>query len=139
LFGFLMIQHLQHLPFPLFYNGPSHINKWLEFYFPLVLVVISAVGCLIAVKRPLNRVVISLLPLIFVGCSYLFARTDEFHLAPLSILLPLLLIIVFFSEKNLIVRTVMGLGVTVVILHGLDRVVTTQRQQPTRVALSLKS
>ena len=36
--GFLGIQHLQHLPFPLAFHGPLRPSKLIEFYMPLILV-----------------------------------------------------------------------------------------------------
>jgi hypothetical protein len=108
--GFLGIQDLQRLPFPL--DAPtSDPNKLLEFYAPLILV---AGAVLAALTRP----PLALVPLTLVGVAYLLGRTDEFHLVPLAAVLPVVLV----SARRL---RVAALAVTALIaLHGLDRVAT---------------
>ncbi len=48
--GFLGIQHLQHLPFPLRYAEPWGPTKLLDFYFPLILLVGSGLWVLAALS-----------------------------------------------------------------------------------------
>ena len=82
--GFASIQDLQRLPFPLDYDGGFDLNKLLEFYLPAILVAGSAVWAVWALVR---REGFALAPLVAVGVAYLLARTDEFHLVPLSVVL----------------------------------------------------
>jgi hypothetical protein len=108
--GFLGIQDLQRLPFPL---DPPELdpNKLLEFYAPLVLVAGAAVA---AVVRP----PLALVPLALAGLAYLLGRTDEFHLVPLAAVLPVVLV----TATRL--RVVALAIVALIALHGLDRVAT---------------
>ena len=82
--GFASLQDLQRLPFPLDYDGGFDLNKLLEFYLPAILVAGSALWAGWALVR---RDGFALAPLIAVGLAYLLARTDEFHLVPLSVAL----------------------------------------------------
>ncbi|HEX2084682.1 MAG TPA: hypothetical protein VHF89_03290 [Solirubrobacteraceae bacterium] len=114
--GFLGIQGLQRLPFPL--EAPEiDPNKLLEFYAPLVLVLGTALA---ALARP----PLALVPLAAVGLAYLLGRTDEFHLVPLAAVLPVALV----AARRL---RVAALAVTALIaLHGLDRIATQDRDEP---------
>ena len=110
--GFLGIQDLQRLPFPLDPEGIGlDPNKLLEFYAPLVLVAGAALAAL--VRPPL-----ALVPLTLVGVLYLLGRTDEFHLVPLAAVLPVVLV----AAKRL--RVAALVVVALIALHGLDRVAT---------------
>jgi hypothetical protein len=110
LFGFYGIQGLQRLPFPLDFTGPVRPSKLIEFYLPLILVIglaawaaaIARRGLATARSRPVLQPRIAaglrpapidfgLAPLALVGLAYLLARTDEFHLIPLSVVLAVLL------------------------------------------------
>ena len=82
--GFASMQDLQRLPFPLDYDGGFDPNKLLEFYLPAILVAGSALWAGWALVR---RDGFALAPLVAVGLAYLLARTDEFHLVPLSVAL----------------------------------------------------
>ncbi len=88
--GFLSIQSLQRLPFPLSYSGSLKPNKLLEFYVPLILVIGCAVWAVRSVPAP-SRWALALLPLMLVSLAYLLGRTDEFHLVPLAAVLPVAL------------------------------------------------
>jgi hypothetical protein len=111
--GFLGIQDLQRLPFPLD-AGTLDPNKVLEFYAPLILVA-GAVLALV-VRPPL-----AILPLLAVGVLYLLGRTDEFHLVPLAVVVPIALA----GAKRL--RPVALVLIALVALHGLDRIATADR------------
>ena len=108
--GFLGIQDLQRLPFPL---DPPELdpNKLLEFYAPLILVIGAAVAAF--VRPPL-----ALVPLGLAGVAYLLGRTDEFHLVPLAAVLPIVLVCA--RRFRLAALAVVAL----IALHGLDRVAT---------------
>ena len=86
--GFASVQDLQRLPFPLDYDEGFDPNKLLEFYLPAILVAGSALWAGWALVR---RDGFALAPLIAVGVAYLLARTDEFHLVPLSVVLAIAL------------------------------------------------
>jgi hypothetical protein len=113
--GFLAIQDLQRLPFPLDPEGIGlDPNKLLEFYAPLILVVGAALAAL-------TRPPLALVPLLVVGLLYLLGRTDEFHLVPLAAVLPIALV----SARRLRVPALVV--VTLIALHGLDRIATDDR------------
>jgi hypothetical protein len=111
--GFLGIQDLQRLPFPLD-AGTLDPNKLLEFYAPLVLV---AGAVLAAFVRP----PLALVPLAVAGLAYLLGRADEFHLVPLAAVLPVMLV----AARRL--RTAALVVVALIALHGADRVLTLDR------------
>ncbi len=142
LFGFYDIQNLQRLPFPLGFDGPVRPSKLIEFYMPLILVlscVVWAVALAIrmhaaARSRAALRAgigtsprpaqpgarALELAPLAVVGLAYLFGRTDEFHLIPLSVVLAVMLATeAALAERALRVALVTAL--TLIALHGLDR------------------
>ena len=116
--GFLAIQDLQRLPFPL---DPSDAgldpNKLLELYAPLILVAGTVLAAF--VRPPL-----ALVPLAVVGLLYLLGRTDEFHLVPLAAVLPIILV----SAKR--ARAAALVIVALIALHGLDRIATLDRDDP---------
>jgi hypothetical protein len=111
--GFLGIQGLQRVPFPLDADTLDP-NKLLEFYAPLILV--AGAGLAAFVRPPL-----ALVPLVLAGLLYLLGRTDEFHLVPLAAVLPIVLV----SARRL--RPAALVVVTLIALHGLDRIATQDR------------
>ena len=116
--GFLGIQDLQRLPFPLDPGGiGADPNKLLELYAPLILV---AGAVLAAFTRP----PLALLPLLLAGVAYLLGRTDEFHLVPLAAVLPIALV----GARRLRIPAL--IVVALIALHGLDRVLTLPREEP---------
>jgi hypothetical protein len=103
--GFLGVQDLQRLPLPLHYRGGVDPNKVLEFYFPLILLVGSALW--LAARRGLW-----LAPLVLAGVLYLVGRPDEFHLVPLAVVLSFGL-----AQPRLALVAVLAL----IAVHGLER------------------
>ena len=116
--GFAAKQDLQRLPFPLHYHGSFDPNKLLEFYLPAILVASSAVWAAWAFAR---RDGVVLAPLLAVGLAYLLARTDEFHLVPLSVVLAVALACAAGREERALPRAVLGVALALVALHGLER------------------
>jgi hypothetical protein len=116
-FGFATKQHLQHLPFPL---NPHTMdpNKVLERLFPGLLVVFSVLWAIAVLPRGRGR---ALVPLLFVGLAYLLARTDEFHLLPVAAILAIALAAGGARESRLTWKIVLGTGLAIIILHGMDR------------------
>jgi hypothetical protein len=112
--GFLGIQDLQRVPFPLDADTLDP-NKLLELYAPLILVAGAVLA--VAVRPPL-----ALVPLLVVGLLYLLGRTDEFHLVPLAAVLPIALA----GARRL--RIAALAIVALVALHGLDRAATQDRE-----------
>jgi hypothetical protein len=142
-FGFYDIQGLQRLPFPLSYHGPLRPNKLLEFYIPLILVLGLAVWGLalaaqlrmaVVARRMLpsrlagparavapDLAALSIAPLGLVGLAYLLGRTDEFHLIPLAVALPIMLAIAAAAQPVRPLRFALLLALSLIALHGLDR------------------
>jgi hypothetical protein len=116
--GFASIQDLQRLPFPLDYDGGFDPNKLLEFYLPAILVAGSALWAGWALVR---RDGYALAPLIAVGVAYLLARTDEFHLVPLSVVLAMALACAAGRETLALPRAALGVALALVAVHGLER------------------
>ena len=116
--GFASLQDLQRLPFPLHYDGPFDLNKLLEFYLPAILVAGSALWAGWALAR---RDGIALAPLVAVGLAYLLARTDEFHLVPLSVVLAVALACAAGREARALPRAALGVALALVAVHGLER------------------
>ena len=112
--GFLRVQHLQRLPLPLDYDGPADPNKVLEFFFPLVLLAGSALWLM-------RRRALWLAPLIAAGVLYLLGRPDEFHLAPLSVILAIALALTAAQERSRPWRAALVVALALVALHGLER------------------
>jgi hypothetical protein len=142
LFGFYGIQNLQRLPFPLGFDGPLRPSKLIEFYMPAILVTSFAVwaaalgvraaaaarsraalragiGTTPRPSQPGARA-LELAPLAVVGLTYLFGRTDEFHLIPLSVVLAVMLAAEAALARGAL-RVVLIVALTVITLHGLDR------------------
>jgi hypothetical protein len=116
--GFASVQDLQRLPFPLDYDGAFDPNKLLEFYLPAILVVGSALWAGWALAR---RDGIALAPLVAVGLVYLLARTDEFHLVPLSVVLAIALACAAGREARALPRAALGVALALIAVHGLER------------------
>ncbi len=116
--GFASLQDLQRLPFPLHYDGPFDLNKLLEFYLPAILVAGSVLWAGWALAR---RDGIALAPLVAVGLAYLLARTDEFHLVPLSVVLAVALACAAGREARALPRAALGVALALVAVHGLER------------------
>lgn len=111
--GFLGIQGLQRLPFPLAHPPSAAPNKLLEYWFPALLVA----GLALWLARGRWH---AAAPLAAVGLLYLLGRTDEFHLVPLSVALALLLAVEAARARGAWrVGLIAALGL--VALHGLDR------------------
>lgn len=122
--GFLRIQHLQRLPFPWRFEGPLRPSKLIEFYIPLILVagcglwVVSAVG---GAARADPAATLALLALGLVGLGYLLGRTDEFHLVPLAVVLPIMLAAAAAVERRRWLRIALLAALVLVAVHGLER------------------
>lgn len=116
-FGFAFQQHLQHLPFPLAPHTTDP-NKVLERMFPAVLVLFSVVWGAAVLPRGRGG---ALVPLMVVGLVYLLARTDEFHLVPLAAVLAIALAAAAAREGRMVLKVALGLGLAVIVVHGLDR------------------
>ncbi len=116
--GFASLQDLQRLPFPLHFHGGLDPNKLLEFYLPAILVAGSVLWATWAVAR---RDGWPLAPLVAVGLAYLLARTDEFHLVPLSVALAIALACAAGREASPAPRAALAVALGLVALHGLER------------------
>jgi hypothetical protein len=117
-FGFAGKQHLQRLPFPL---APHTMdpNKVLERDFPALLVLFTGLWAI--ARLPRRRAGWALVPLLVVGLAYLLARADEFHLVPLAAVLAVALAAGAARERRLPWKVVLGAGLALIALHGLDR------------------
>jgi hypothetical protein len=114
--GFLGIQHLQRLPFPLAPHT-SDPNKVFERLFPAILVVSCAVwGVWAAARRALHPA----LPLALVGLAYLAGRADEFHWVPLSVALAILLGCAAAREPGRL-RIPLLAALALIALNGIER------------------
>src|SRR3954447_8884612 len=112
--GFLGVQDLQRLPLPLRYHGAFDPNKLLEFYFPALLL---AAGVLWLVRRR----ALWLAPLALAGGLHLLARPDEFHLAPLSVVLAIGLALAAARERSTAWRAALVAALALIAVHGLER------------------
>jgi hypothetical protein len=120
--GFLGIQDLQRRPFPLDPSGVgADPNKLLELWLPLILLVGSALWAVHAVLRRPPRAALALVPLALAGLAYLLGRTDEFHLIPLAVALPLLLVAAAAHERSIALRVALLAVVALIAAHGLER------------------
>ena len=130
--GFASIQDLQRLPFPLDYDGGFDLNKLLEFYFPAILLAGSAGWAVWALVR---RDGLALAALVAVGIAYLLARTDEFHLVPLSVGLAMALAWAAGREGNRAARTALAVALGLIAAHGLERRAGQARHPPALAAI----
>ena len=125
--GFYAIAPDAHLPLPIDYPGPLKPDKLLEFYDPLVLLAAAALGALSLARGALagraSRLAVALVPLAIVGVLYLLARTDEFHVLPLSAVLAVALAAQLADDavSGVWLWTALVTAVVVIALAGLDR------------------
>lgn len=120
--GFLAIQDLQRRPLPLDPAGlGADPNKLLELWMPAVLLAGAALWLLHAVLRRPPRAALALVPLALAGVAYLLGRTDEFHLVPLAVALPVLLVLAATREPSPLLRAALVAVVALVAAHGLAR------------------
>ena len=131
--GFLGIQGLQRLPFPLHFHGALRPSKLIEFYFPAIL--IAGTACWLLGAMPLIRRALAspryalasaggdlaLAPLALVGVGYLLGRTDEFHLIPLSVALSVMLAIAIPRPGYRAVRVLLIGALALIAIHGIER------------------
>ncbi len=120
--GFLGIQDLQRRPLPLDPSGAgADPNKLLELWLPLILVLGAVLWAVHAtLRRPPPRA-LALVPLALAGLAYLLGRTDEFHLVPLAVVLPVLLVAAAARERSAVVRAALLGVVALVARHGVER------------------
>jgi hypothetical protein len=111
-------QGLQRLPFPWRFHGGLDPNKLLEFYLPAILLAGTAAWAAWALWRRRGA---AWAPLILVGLAYLLARTDEFHLVPLSVVLAVALALAAAREPRAPVRAALAVLLGLIALHGLER------------------
>lgn len=119
--GFVGIQDLQRLPFPLDYTGPADPDKLLEFYGPAILMAGLAVWVVSALARRPSLEEWALAPLAAVGGLYLLARTDEFHLAPLAVVLAPMLAIAAAELAHRGPRIALAVALALVVAQSLER------------------
>jgi hypothetical protein len=132
-FGFAGEQRLQRLPFPLD-PETADPNKVLERLFPAVLVAGTALWLAVVAIR---RRAVAFVPLVVVGVAYLLARTDEFHLAPLSAVLAVGIAVAAAREQRRGARVALAAVLGLMVLHGLDRMVGHMRDASSMVAVDL--
>ena len=111
--GFARIQGLQRLPFPL--DPPGDPNKAFEVLFPAGLVAATVGWVLLGRVRPP-----ALAPFVLVGLAYLLARTDEFHLVPLALVLAPALAVAAARAAGA-ARVVLALALGLLALGGVER------------------
>src|SRR5215207_9512203 len=119
--GFLGIQHFQRLPFPWDYDGEVDPNKLLEFYGPLFLLAGLALWAADAASRRASAAEWALAPLALAGAAYLLGRTDEFHLAPLSVVLPVMLAVRCAREEAGVPRAALAIALALVVAQAVER------------------
>jgi hypothetical protein len=112
--GFVDEQRLQRLPFPFVPHVGADPNKLLEFWMPLILVASCAAWLALGRRRW------ALAPLAVVGLGYLLARTDEFHLVPLSVALAVMLACAAAARAGA-ARIVLGALLALIAAHGVER------------------
>jgi hypothetical protein len=112
--GFVDEQRLQRLPFPLRPHVGFDPNKLLEFWMPLILVAGCAAWVLLSRRRW------AFVPLALVGLAYLLARTDVYHLVPLSVALAVLLACAAAAARGA-PRVVLAALLALIAIHGLER------------------
>ena len=142
--GFYGIEGLQRPPFPLGYHGHVGFGRLLAFYLPLILLVgcvLWAVAMAILLTRPrpvphanvtlrggiaararqptVDPGSLSAAPLAIVGVGYLLARTDQLHLVPLAVVLPVLLATAAASAPSALRATLLA-AVALIALVGVD-------------------
>jgi len=121
--GFVALQDLQRLPFPLSV-GSADANKVLETLFPAILVTACAVAvATVVVDRRRGgraRAAASLAPLVLGGLGYLLSRTDEFH--QLALVVPLAAVLAILgADAARVPRAACAVALALLVAHGLDR------------------
>jgi hypothetical protein len=112
--GFLAVQDLQRLPFPLTLSADP--NKLLEGTFPALLLAGGA-AWLAARRGPWP-----LLPVALAGLLYLLGRADEFHLVPLAVVVAIGAAVAGArAAGSRPWRLALGAAVAVIALHGVER------------------
>jgi hypothetical protein len=119
--GFLGIQDLQRLPFPWEFRGEPDPNKVLEFYGPLFLIAGLVLWALDALVRRAGPEEWALAPLAIAGAAYLLARTDEFHLAPLAVVLPVMLAVRCAREEAWLPRALLAIALALAVGQAVER------------------
>jgi hypothetical protein len=112
-------------------------SKLIEFYGPLILVGGSVLWAGAALAARVPRRLLGPLPLALAGVAYLLGRTDEFHLVPLAVVLPVLLATVAAWQGHAAVRAALGAVLALVALYGLDRQAGQLLHPPALAALRL--
>ena len=116
--GFIGIQDMQRLPL-VFDPGTTDPNKVLERLFAAALLGCALGWMLFVLARRRSA---ELLPLVVVSALYLAARSDEFHLVPLSVLLVAAAATTGARDSTRAVRFAMAAIIGLATLHGLDRI-----------------
>ncbi|HSZ14113.1 MAG TPA: hypothetical protein VK790_08765 [Solirubrobacteraceae bacterium] len=125
--GFLGIQHLQHLPFPIRYHGSFAPRALLDFYFPLILLlsaglwVLAALAEAVRTRKTTRRNGLIMAPLALVSVGYLLGRTDEYHLLPLSAVLAVMLACAAAVERRAALRVALIGALALIALYGLQQ------------------
>ncbi|MCW3016467.1 MAG: hypothetical protein JWO02_3559, partial [Solirubrobacterales bacterium] len=113
--GFVSIQSQQRLPFPPAYDGGLDPNELLEGHIALLLVAGAVVWA--ALRRGPAWLVVPMVAAV----GYLLGRADEFHLAPLGVLVAVGLAVAGARATSPMARVVLAAVLAVVALHGVDR------------------
>ncbi|QEC49576.1 hypothetical protein FSW04_19705 [Baekduia soli] len=132
-FGFVGKQGLQRLPFPLAPHTTDP-NKVLERTFPAILVVAVILWAASALPRRRGG---ALAALMVAGLGYLLARTDEFHLVPLSAVLGVGLAAAAAREPRRWLQVALAVALALIVVHGLDRQLGKVRDASEMVAVEL--
>jgi hypothetical protein len=117
-------QSLQRLPLPGAWEGGFEPNKMLAFYLPYVLMAGLALWLALALVRRAPLRLWAPVPLALAGLAYLLARADEFHVAPLAVVLPILLATLTARElgsDRAAWALALVLPLALIALNGLDR------------------
>jgi len=119
-FGFVALQNLQRLPFPLGVASADP-NKVLEALFPAVLVAGCAVAAVTALRVREGRAqATALAPLVVAGLGYLLSRTDEFH--QLALVVPLAVVLAILGARApRALGAACAAALALLVLHGVDR------------------
>ena len=120
-------QGLQRLPLPGAYDGGFLADNALQRWFAYVPLAGVAVWALAAVRTRTPLRGWAPVPLVLAGVAYLLARADDFHLIPLTAVLPILLAAAAARElrgarrgRTVVAAALVGV-LALIALHGLDR------------------
>ena len=119
--GFAGVQDLQRLPFPWRFHGEPDPNKLLEFYGPAILLAGLALWALTAALRRAGPEEWAPAPLALAGAAYLLGRTDEFHLAPLAVVLPVMLAVRCAREEAWFPRALLAIALALAVAQSVER------------------